>query len=216
MKAETILLNRRAFLAASLFGAGLVSLPCGSAIAAARRYELPKVDYLAERRVERGNRWQTMRVHYSPSRERMELQGSSAAGNSLILRRDLGRTWIVMPLLRSYGDAPLDVGAELDRLLGGLRLTPDGREQIDGVAASRHRADGEFRGRVWLDPQNIILRAEGEARIDDVWQPTKVEQRQIRLGAHDPSLFELPPGYSRLDLSDPRWSALVRQIISGR
>lgn len=184
--------------------------------AAERAYEPPGVEYRAERLVQRGGRQQAMRVHYAPGKERLDLLGSAAAGNSLILRHDLGQTFVVMPRLKAYGVAPPDVGAELDAILRSLRLTAEGREKVDGMATTRYRVRGRLDGRIWLDQRNIPVRIEGRSEIGGEWRDTLIEQRAIEVVRVDPALFEVPPGLGRIDMRDPVWSALVRQVIGGR
>ncbi|MCW5751517.1 MAG: hypothetical protein KIT81_10265 [Alphaproteobacteria bacterium] len=196
----------------------LVLLPVWSSapLAAERTYEPPRVEYRAERLVQRGGRQQAMRVHYVPGKERLDLLGTAAAGNSLILRHDLGQTFVVMPRLGAYGVAPPDVGAELDAILRSLRLTAEGREVVEGVATTRYRVRGRLEGRIWLDPRDIPVRIQGRSEIGGEWQETLIEQRAIEVARQDPSLFEVPPGLGRIDMRDPVWAALVRQVINGR
>lgn len=215
MTQPKFLYSRRQVAQLALGGLALGLSPYATA-QAAQFYELPKVEYSAQRRVQRGERWQTMRVNYTPGKERMDLQGSLAGGNSIIVRRDLKFTWIVMPLLRAYGEAPLDIGAVIDSMLAGLSLTPDGQDMIDGVTASRYKVDGGFKGKLWLDKQNIPLKAQGQSQLEGVWLDTLIEQQGVKITPQEPSLFELPEGYAKIDLSDPRWSMLIRQIIAGR
>lgn len=183
--------------------------------AADRAFVWPQIDYSAERTVLRGQRWQNMRVFYSPGKERMDLRGALAGGNSIILRRDLGKSWIVIPLLQAYAELPANIGADIDGLLDNLKLTPDGQENIDGLNTARYRTGGGMQGYMWLTRNDIPVRIEGQARIDGVERLTKIEQRDIQIGPQDTALFEPPSGLQRIELNDPRWSGLLRRIISG-
>lgn len=187
-----------------------------AAPARAESFALPDIAYSAERRVQAGERWQEMRVHYSPGKERMEFTGAAAGGNVMIVRYDQGLAWLLMPGMRAYMEVPSDIGGQVMALTEDVRLEPEGRERVNGATTTRHRASGRFEGRVWLTDDGIPVRIEGRAAIDGQRVPTRIEQRDITRTRPEPALFQLPAGFMRIPLNDPRMLEMLRQMLSGR
>jgi hypothetical protein len=199
-------MKRRAFLAG--IAGTLVAAPAGAV-----PFHLPQVEYAADRYVRQGDRFQNMRVHYAPGMERLELQGSAAAGNVLILRHDLGRAFLVMPRMRALAELPHDVLARLGQAIEGTDLQPIGTEAVNGITAVKNRATGSFTGLVWLTRSGIPLKIDGQRKTTDGPRRLFLEQRNISPGAQPASLFEVPAGMTRIQLTDPAWLGLLGDII---
>jgi hypothetical protein len=184
--------------------------------ASARNFTLPEVDYSADREVQSGERWQTMVVHYSPGKERMELTGAAARGNVMIVRYDRGVTWVLMPRLGAYLELPNNVGDNISSVMQSLDLQPAGRERIDGVEAAKYRVDGKLQGFMWIGAQGIPLRIDGDLDVDGKTTPAHLEQHNVVVAPQAAELFELPGGLARIELKDARWLGLMQQYLTGK
>ena len=199
-------MNRRAFLAGCAVAA--MTRP-----AAAVPFQLPQVEYAADRYVEQADRFQNMRVHYAPGMERLELQGKAAGGNVVLLRHDLGKAWLVMPRMHALAELPGEVLARLGQAIQGTDLKPIGTETLNGIAAVKHRATGTFTGTVWLSRSGILVKLDGQRRVEGGARRLFLEQRNIAPGPQPASLFEPPAGLARIQMTDPSWLTLLSDII---
>jgi len=163
----------------------------------------PKADYTADTVMETDAGTVRGRVWASGAKERRELVVDGRR-HAVILRRDRGVTWILLPDQRMYvengaGGEPLVV----DRLdARALEREALGEESVNGVRATKYRvhgsaADGQpFEGTMWLTEQEIpvrVLTQQGGA-------PMRMELRNLSLGAVDPARFEIPSGWRRFEL----------------
>ena len=199
-------MNRRAFLAGCAVAA--LARPAGAV-----PFQLPQVEYAADRYVEQGDRFQNMRVFYAPSMERLELQGRAAAGNIVLLRHDLGKAWLVMPRMSALAELPSEVLARLGQAFQGTDLKRIGNETLNGIAAVKHHATGTFTGTVWLTRSGIPLKLDGQRRLEGGAKRLLLEQRNIAPGPQAATLFEPPAGLARIQMTDPAWLTLLNDII---
>ncbi|HKJ23896.1 MAG TPA: hypothetical protein VKB65_03680 [Myxococcota bacterium] len=161
----------------------------------------PKSDYMAHTVMEADGARLTGRVWASGEKERRELAVSGRT-HDVILRRDLGVAWILMPEQRMYLEQPL---GEHDRMASGdLVREAVGKESVNGVETTRYRIHGTagdgrpFEGTMWMTEQDIPVRVvtgEGPERV-------RIELEGLSLGFVAPGRFEIPRGWSRFELPD--------------
>jgi hypothetical protein len=183
----------------AVLAAGLAPVAAASERAAWLR---PKADYMAHSVMEADGATMPGRVWASGDKERREVTISGRT-HQVILRRDLGVAWVLMPEQHMYLEQPL--GAH-DRMAGGaLEREARGRETVNGVETTRYHvhgttADGQpFDGTMWMTDQDIPVRVvtgQGPKRV-------RLELERLSVGFVDPGRFEIPPGYSRFELPEP-------------
>jgi len=147
-------------------------------------------------------------VWSSGEKERRELEVNGAR-HTVILRRDRGVSWILMPDQKLYVEQAIDPRA--DRFEGGkLEREALGSEAVNGASATKYRvhgtaADGSsFEGTMWMTEHEIpvrIVTGEGAERI-------RMELDELSVGKVDPARFEVPEGYRRFELPGPAKDAL--------
>jgi hypothetical protein len=181
-------------------------LLAGAAGAASESWQRPQADYAADTIMETDAGTIAGRVWASGDKERREFSADGRR-HVVILRRDRGVSWILLPEQRMYvengvGEGPLVV----DRLdARALEREALGEESVNGVPATKYRvrgtaADGEpFEGTMWLTEREIPVRVVTEQGGDTL----RMELRNLSLGAVDPARFEIPPGYRRFELPAP-------------
>jgi len=193
--------TRRAFsrfVWIAALAAGLAPRPAAAEGAAWMR---PKSDYVAHTVMEAANGTMTGRVWASGEKERRELAVSGRT-HDVILRRDLGVAWILMPEQRMYLEQPL--GQHERMASGDLQREALGKESVNGVEAVRYRVHGTagdgrpFEGTMWMTAEDIPVRVvtgEGPERV-------RIELDRLSLGFVDPGRFEIPRGWARFELPD--------------
>jgi len=167
----------------------------------------PQVDYAAHTVMQSRAGRLTGRVWASGPKERRELivQGHT---HTMIVRKDRGVAWVLVPEQQVYLEQPLgESGMTPDRFAGG-QLVRDvlGTEVVNGAKATRYRVHGTsakgepFAALMWMTAQEIPVRVvtdEGDQRVE-------MELDELSVGAVDPSRFEIPSGYTRLNPGDVR------------
>lgn len=197
---------RRPDLALACFALALAALAAPAA-AEAPAWLTPKAAYMADTVMESDGRRMTGRVWASGPMERREISMDGQT-HTVILRKDRGLSWILMPEQRLYLEQPLGAGATAaDRFAGAGHLEREalGQETVNGVPATRYRVrgtafDGEpFAGELWMTEHEIPVRVvtgEGAERV-------RMELDRLSVGAIDPGRFEIPPGWKRFELPAP-------------
>ena len=166
-----------------------------------------KVDYTAHTLMQSDAGRLTGRVWASGRKERRELVVKGRT-HTMIVRKDRGVAWVLMPEQHLYLEQPLGRdGLTPDRFAGGQLVREAlGSEAVNGVEATKYRvhgtaANGEpFEAWMWMTPQEIPVRVvtgEGDGRVE-------MELDDLSVGAIDPSRFEIPTGYTRLNPGDVR------------
>ena len=141
----------------------------------------------------------------------MERRESRVDGlnNLLIIRPDQQEATVVQPeskigMKLSLTDPEVGVVASTLALLSG---TPEGTETLAGERVTRYRVQditpdgGGFDGRVWATRDGIYVKMEGRTGGEGA-AGIAMTLTDIRRGAQDPALFEVPPGLSLMTL-DP-------------
>jgi len=143
-------------------------------------------------------------VFHIPGRDRheQEIQGIAEV---VILDGVAMRGWLVLPRLSSYVEFKFpQLMAELNAQ--ALLRSPVGRETVNGVHTTKYRidhtaADGmHAKGFAWVSPDGVLMRLAGEVTRPGARRPTSIELEldNLRLGKQDRTLFDLPPGLTRL------------------
>jgi hypothetical protein len=162
-----------------------------------------RVPYSADRTVVIDGRTFTGKVYSIPGRQRHE-QEIEGMPQVIILRGDQAKGYLVIPSVHSYvefGFAP--AATELSD--PSLRGTPVGQETVGGLKTTKYRVEHDARdgtlvdGYLWLTAQGIPMRADG------TYTPRRgkpvsfhMELSNVRQGAQNADLFELPQGLMKL------------------
>jgi len=166
----------------------------------------PKVPFSADRVLVLGDKTLSGKIFSRPGQQRHE-QDIGGTRQIVLLRGDHSRGWLVLPALNSFVEfnfAP--AASELaDPSLLGTRL---GEEKVAGLTATKYRIehtarDGTFvEGYLWLTHDGIPAKLDGSYTQPNHKDSTRVrmELSNIRIGPQSASLFELPPGISKLSL----------------
>jgi len=169
--------------------------------AAAAAMQPPKVEYSADSNMETADFTQSGKVHYAPGKERREYV-ESGEKMIMIIRHDKKRIWMLMPEEKMYMDMQMSGGRKGD--LSGYQIdqTRVGEETVNDVRTTKYKIimtgpKGEkFGGFFWTTREDIVMKMDAISADKGSKDRIKMELKNLKIGAQDPSLFEVPAGYS--------------------
>lgn len=138
----------------------------------------------------------TGRLWVSGDKSRMEMPRVT-----IISRMDKKVVWVLMSSQKMYIEQPINlqtVASTQDKIYGEIERTAEGNENISGRSTTKYRIIFEANGKresifQWIDKSaHIPVKT---SAIDGSWSS---ESRNIQLGPQDPTLFEIPAGYSKM------------------
>jgi hypothetical protein len=169
----------------------------------------PQVAYSAVRVLSSGKMRIESTYNYSPGKHRTVMQVSGQSMTAII-REDLDVMWSLVPPqgpMRVYMEFPMDssearsndamVASEVteSRLLGAE--TVGGQRTNKYEVTVREPEGATYSGNVWVTSEMIPVRME---LSDPRGERFVLEQSQIEIGPQPDALFEIPAGYTKLDL----------------
>lgn len=181
----------------------LVLLLVLSSTVTAERLSEPITAYSADTTTRVSGRVITGKVYHARGMERRE-EEFMGARRIIITRMDLGVIWMLVPNERTYIEEPLQQAMEKsgDPVDLDYRLTPMGRELVNGVPAARNRmeatgTDGSvYEGFMWVSNDGILVKMDSRIR-GRVGSEFSMELRNLRTGPQPGRLFEIPRGFRK-------------------
>ena len=135
------------------------------------------------------------KIYVTQNKVRMDM-----AGTTTISRIDKNVAWVLMPQQGVYMEQPIDpekISGTAEKMPGEVERVSLGPDTVDGRAATKYKivyTSNAGRAAVvqWVDnASGIPVRTESE---DKSWV---MEYKNLKLGAPDDSLFEIPSGYQK-------------------
>jgi hypothetical protein len=162
----------------------------------------PKVGFSAERVLVFDGQRYVGRMWSMPGEQRHE-QVLPAVSPVFILRADSAIGDVVLPSLHTV------VQFALPRVLAalsepGLLGRPAGEEVINGISTTKFVVDktipgGRLNGGLWLSRDGIPMRCDGRfTGKNGTVSTVHWELRHVRIGSQEATLFEIPPGYTKM------------------
>jgi hypothetical protein len=144
----------------------------------------------------------TAKMYVSGEKSRMEMPEAVT-----ISRADKKVAWILMPGEKMYMEQPINAAAAAgtqEKVDGEIERTVEGKENIGGVMTTKYRVTFETQGRretvfQWIDETTRI--PVKTAAIDGSWS---TGFKNVRAGAQDQGLFEVPAGYQKMPMGMPQ------------
>ena len=139
------------------------------------------------------------RIYVAPQKVRMEMPE-----NTMIIRRDKGLSWILMPSDKMYMEQPINmssapkVSKDFD---GEIERVAMGTETVDGAPAEKFKVTYTEKGKnvsvyQWLRDGVIPVKIEA---VDGTWS---MEYKNLKTGPQPGELFEPPAGYEKFGMPD--------------
>jgi len=182
---------------------GTVLLACLAALPA--RALIEDTAYSATRIVRLDGREFATQVNHTRLRERISAN-VGGVDVTVILRSDRNLAWQLVPQMGIYAEADVS-GMDTPANVRIVSSEPLGEETVAGQSAMKYRAvfqtrnGGQHQGFFWQNKAGVHVKQQfpvtdrnGRTRL------IETELRELRVGAQDPALFEVPDGYRRLDI----------------
>jgi len=190
-------------LAAVLFTAPLAVT---SVSAQAQDIWSTKASYSADRKIDtQGLPQATAKIYVTPAAERWEMvvEGRKSV---MLFRKDRKQVFVLLDDQRKYIEIPAEQ-SELPGVKpeGDVQLTAAGSETVEGVPTTKYRltvqsnTSGKFEGFVWVSADNILMKMDGVGGAEGQSAKIAVVMQNVSVAPQDPKLFEIPPGYTKLD-----------------
>lgn len=163
---------------------------------------VPTVEYAADRVLETESGTFNGRVYAAKGRERGEMEAGGMR-SVLILRMEEQKGWMLMPAQRMYQE--LDF-AKARQQMGGkpaddVKISAVGTEEVEGHSATKYKIlmkDGSAGGFMWITPEGIAIKMDMIQKSGKKNERMTMTLKNLEIGAQDPSLFEVPAGWSKM------------------
>ena len=170
--------------------------------------QMPNVSYSADSYMESAEGVTKGPVYVAPGKQRREYVDDSGNSVVMIIRQDKKVTWMLMPNDEMYMEIPFPKEGRKDDLSSyKIDSTTVGQETVNGVKTTKSKVimtgpNGEKMGGFWWATQEgIIVKMDTIAKEKDEKVRFKVELHNLKIGKQDPSLFEVPDDYTKMDMS---------------
>ena len=149
-----------------------------------------------------------MKVYSKEKAFRMEIS-EGGQSNITILRYDRRLMWMLMPEEKMFMEMPMQPG----RSLGEAAHDPEaklerevlGTEKVGAYTCLKSRVRVTSQGQTFSGLQWAAQELDGfVVKMVDEKSGATVEYENVKLGAPDPALFEVPPGYSKIQMPGTR------------
>ena len=184
----------------SLVGA----LPAGAA-----QRSVPKVEYSADSITQTEEATTQEHIYYTPTRERRETlvgSGDAAEGSVQIFRRDSQVMWQLMPSEKMYMEHSMGKGNAKDASQWDYEETIMGDEVLNGMKVTKYKTiatstDGKkYGGFSWRTKEGISIKTDLLYKEGNEKHRIATELKNLKIGKQDPQLFEIPKGFTKLDM----------------
>ena len=175
-------------------------------VSVASAWEGPKVEYSADSYFETADTVMQGKVYYSPGMERRE-SVHDGQQTIMIMRQDKKVVWMLMPESKTYNEMKIPEEGRKDDLSNyEIETTTVGPETVNGIDTTKNKIimvapDGSKMGGFgWISKDGIMIKMDAIAVENGSKQRMKSELKELQVGRQDPALFEIPEGYSKMDL----------------
>jgi outer membrane lipoprotein-sorting protein len=167
----------------------------------------PKVEYAADSSMETAQGAMKGRVYAAPGKERREM---NQGGQKMItiMRQDKKVTWMLMPEQKMYMEMAMDNKSHRSESISDYKIeqTVVGKETVNGVSATKSKVvmtdskGAKMGGFMWSTPDKIAVKTDVIAMDKSSKMRMKMDLTNLKVGKQDPALFEIPAGYTRMDM----------------
>lgn len=201
--------------------AALIITGLAMAALAAAGEEMPeaKVSYAADSIMESAEMKMSGKVYVAPGMERRE-QMSGGEKTIIIVRRDKGVIWNVMPAEGIYMETALESGSRTADAPFTIREKEVvGEEVINGLQTTKYKVildqgNSVFGGFIWVTADGITMKMDAIAKEQGEKVRIRQELRNVRIGKQDPALFVVPAGYHKMAMGMPDMGSMMDNMGS--
>jgi hypothetical protein len=172
----------------------------------------PKVEFSADSYVQTGNYTSESKIYRSMDKERRELDLGDSK-QVVISRMDKNVIWMLMPAQNLYmemslSDQKTKQGAG-EFSYEEITQTVVGEEMIEGMKSIKSKISVKdfsgttFQGYMWTTKDGITLKMDTVTVGKGQPFQIKMHLKNVKIGKQDPNIFEIPSGYTKMDMGFP-------------
>jgi hypothetical protein len=169
----------------------------------------PQAEYSADSTIQNEEGTIQQRVYVTPTKERKEILTGSGDGAVQIFRYDNKVMWMLMPSQKMYMEHSMMGGQSRgnDPSQWTYEDTAMGEETLNGVKVTKYKTiatstEGKkFGGFSWRTKEGINLKQDLLYKEGNDKKRMLTELSNLKIERQDPKLFEIPEGFTKLDMS---------------
>lgn len=181
--------------------------------------ERPKVEYSADSMIQNEEGTIQQKIFVTPTKERKEMLTGGGDGGIMIFRFDSKVLWILMPSEKMYMEQSMagGRGQRDDPSQWTYEDTAMGDEMLNGVKVTKYKTiatstDGKkYGGFSWRTKEGINLKQDLLYKEGNDKKRMLTELTNVQVGRQDPSLFEIPEGFTKFDMGGMMGGMMDRQ-----
>lgn len=197
---------------------GLVSALAVTPVLAAQPSR-PQVEYSADSTIQNEEGTIQQRIYVTPTKERKEMLTGAGDGGVQIFRYDTKVMWMLMPSENMYMEHAIGggQGQRNDPSQWTYEDTVVGEETLNGVKVTKYKTiatstDGKkYGGFSWRTREGISIKQDLLYKEGNDKKRMLTELTNLKVGRQDPKLFEIPEGFTKLDMGGMMGGMMGRQ-----
>lgn len=169
----------------------------------------PQVEYSADSVMQTEDMTTEQHVYVTPTKERHEMlsgSGDTGIGSIQIFRHDSKVMWQLMPSEKMYMEHSMGKAAAKDISQWDFEETVMGEEVLNGVKVTKYKTiatstDGKkYGGFSWRTKEGVSIKSDLLYKEGNEKHRMMTELKNVKIGKQDPQLFEIPQGFTKLDM----------------
>ncbi|HWC50693.1 MAG TPA: DUF4412 domain-containing protein, partial [Nitrospira sp.] len=167
----------------------------------------PNAEYSADSTIQNEEGTIQQKVYVTPTKERKEMLTGAGDGGIQIFRYDSKVMWMLMPSEKMYMEHSMAGKSQgNDPSQWTFEETAMGEETLNGVRVTKYKTiatstDGKkYGGFSWRTREGIPLKQDLLYKEGNDKKRMLTELTNLKVGRQDPKLFEIPEGFTKLDM----------------
>jgi len=149
--------------------------------------------------------------HALGGKDRLEM---SVMGSTqiMITRQDKKVGWMLMPSQKTFMEMSLEESTQKSGSANindcDMDMSSQGDETVNGVKATKSKVsmtcpdNVKYDGTMWVTKEGIMVKMDAVMVVEGNQANIKIDLKNLKIGTQDPSLFEIPAGYSKFSMGD--------------
>jgi hypothetical protein len=166
------------------------------------------VEYSADSSMETADDAMIGTIYVAPGKERRE-SVNDGEKSVMIIRRDKKVTWMLQPEEKTYMEMKSGQGGARKDDISAYKIdhTTIGPDTVNGIKTTKSKLimigpkGDKLGGFMWTTKEGIVVKMDAIAVDKNSKERFKSELKNLKVGRQDPSLFEIPADYTKMDMS---------------
>ncbi|MDH4152368.1 MAG: DUF4412 domain-containing protein [Nitrospira sp.] len=181
----------------------------------------PQAEYSADSTMQTEEGTIQQKIFVTPTKERKEMLTGAGDGGIMIFRFDSKVLWILMPSEKMYMENSMAGGQGQrqrdDPSQWTYEDTAMGEETLSGIRVTKYKTiatstDGKkYGGFSWRTREGISIKQDLLYKEGNNKKRMLIELTNVQIGRQDPRLFEIPEGFTKLDMGGMMGGMMGRQ-----